>query len=146
MMKEKFGRILENAHFNNWASDWSLAQEIYSSFPDSYSLLTPFAYAYLEELIRSTTSEYIKGHPKVSERRKTGARLIDLAIEENSNNDEYVGLLERARSYFVPSDITDSGDNRHGVSHGYLPPRFWTKESFEGLISLIGQISPFSRF
>ena len=35
-----------------------MAKEIYSHIPEAYSVLTPFAYSYLEELIRSTTSEY----------------------------------------------------------------------------------------
>ena len=53
--------ILDYAHMWNWAPDWYMVKQIYTAFPDSYSILTPFAYTYLEELIRSTTSEY--GYP-----------------------------------------------------------------------------------
>lgn len=50
--------ILDYAHMWNWAPDWYVVKVIYSHVPESYSVLTPFAYSYLEELIRSTTSEY----------------------------------------------------------------------------------------
>ena len=50
--------IIKHSHFWNWSPDWNVLFKIYDKFPDSYSVLTPFAYAYLEELIRSTTKEY----------------------------------------------------------------------------------------
>ena len=53
-----FQEILYYAHYWNWAPDWLVVKNIYEKIPESYSVLTPFAYAYLEELIRSTTSEY----------------------------------------------------------------------------------------
>ena len=56
-----FREILDYAHMWNWAPDWVVVQEIYCTIPESYSVLTPFAYSYLEEMIRSTTSEY--GYP-----------------------------------------------------------------------------------
>ena len=82
-----FQEILGYAHYWNWAPDWLVVKEIYEKIPESYSVLTPFAYAYLEELIRSTTSEYgielldEKGNPK---RRKVGLSLIKLAKDINS--------------------------------------------------------------
>lgn len=57
-ISKDFDKIFDHAHFWNWAPDWYMLKQIYTAFPDSYSILTPFAYTYLEELIRSTTSEY----------------------------------------------------------------------------------------
>ena len=77
-IKNDFQEILDYAHYWNWAPDWLIVKEIYEKIPESYSVLTPFAYAYLEELIRSTTSEYgrelldEKGNQK---RRKSWIRL-----------------------------------------------------------------------
>ena len=53
-----FEIILNYAHFRNWVPDWYVVKDIYKCIPESYSVLTPFAYTYLEELIRTTTSEY----------------------------------------------------------------------------------------
>ena len=91
-----FQEILYYAHYWNWAPDWLVVKNIYEKIPESYSVLTPFAYAYLEELIRSTTSEYGRelldenGNPK---RRKVGLGLIKLAKEENNKNLEYIEKL-----------------------------------------------------
>lgn len=57
-IESDFQEIMEYAHFWNRLLDWQIAKKIYTEFPDSYSVLTPFAYAYLEEVIRSITSEY----------------------------------------------------------------------------------------
>ena len=55
---EDIDQIIDYAHFWNWAPDWNVVKEIYQKVPDSYSVLMPFAYAYLEEMIRTTTSDY----------------------------------------------------------------------------------------
>ena len=55
---EDIDQIIDYAHFWNWAPDWNVVKEIYQKVPDSYSVLMPFAYTYLEELIRTTTSDY----------------------------------------------------------------------------------------
>ena len=55
---DAFEEIMKYAHYWNWVPDWQVAKEIYEDFPNSYSVLSPFAYSFLEELIRSTTSEY----------------------------------------------------------------------------------------
>lgn len=96
-LQEEFNQIIDYAHFWNWAPDWGEVQRIYEKFPDSFSVLTPFAYSYLEELIRTTTSDYglplfdCNGQPvKVN----VGMKLISLAIAENQNNQEYVKVLE----------------------------------------------------
>ena len=114
--------ILDHAHFWNWAPDWSVVKDIYSCIPESYSVLMPFAYSYLEELIRSTTSEY--GIPFLDRNGKkfnfkVGMSLIKLAKDENGRNK---------------------------VVHGHLHPRFWTKEDFEQLIHDIAELSPFAGF
>ena len=123
--------IIQYAHYWNWGPDWQLAKEIYHSYPNSYSILTPFAYSYLEELIRSLTSEYgielldTNGNPK---KRKLGRRLIEL------------------KAYFIPSTRDNQGDNRHSVAHGYMHPRFWSHESFEKLIQDTARLSKFAGF
>lgn len=148
-IKNDFQEILDYAHYWNWAPDWLIVKEIYEKIPESYSVLTPFAYAYLEELIRSTTSEYgkelldEKGNPK---RRKVGLSLIRLAKDENNKNLEYIEKLNEIKKYFENSADLDSGDNRNGVDHGYMHPIFWTQESFENLIHDIAQISKYSKF
>ena len=50
-LQEDFNQIIDYAHFWNWAPDWGEVQRIYEKFPDSFSVLTPFAYSYLEELV-----------------------------------------------------------------------------------------------
>lgn len=149
-IKDDIDEIMNYAHYWNWLPDWGVVKDIYSTFPESYSVLSPFAYAYLEELIRSTTSEYgieicdEAGNPK---RRKVGMKLLELAIKENEAKDpEYISLLERVKKYYCGSQVTDRGDNRNSVVHGYMHPRFWDKESFETLVHDIAVISKHARF
>lgn len=148
-INDDFNEILEYAHWRNWAPDIVLMKEIYRQFDDSYSILTPFAYCYLEELIRTTTSEYGRelldknGNPK---KRKLGISLINLAQEENKDNIEYVELLQEIKDYFKTSTPLDSGNNRNSVNHGYMHSAFWTKESFEKLIHDIARLSKYSNF
>ena len=108
--------ILEYAHYWNWCPDLIEFQKIYNSFPNSFSVLTPFAYSYLEECIRSTTSDY--------------------GIE----------ILDELKLYFNDSSSSDSGDNRNSVNHGYMHPINWSKESFEKLVHDIARISPYVKF
>lgn len=70
-----FQEILYYAHYWNWAPDWLVVKNIYEKIPESYSVLTPFAYAYLEELIRSTTSEY--GRELLDENGNPKRRKLD---------------------------------------------------------------------
>ncbi len=149
-ISESFEEILKYSHFWNWAPDWDVAQKVYEAFPESYSVLSPFAYSYLEELIRSTTSEYgielqdENGNPK---KRKVGFGLIQLAIIENKpNSQEFVSILEEIKSYFSLSQSSDEGDNRNSVAHGYMHPRFWNKESFEKLNNNIARLSKYAGF
>lgn len=148
-INDDFNEILAYAHWRNWAPDIVLMKEIYRQFDDSYSILTPFAYCYLEELIRTTTSEYGRelldknGNPK---KRKLGISLINLAQEENKDNIEYVELLQEIKDYFKTSTPLDSGNNRNSVNHGYMHSAFWTKESFEKLIHDIARLSKYSNF
>lgn len=148
-INDDFKEILDYAHNWNWVPDWEIVKEIYQNVPNSYSVLTPFAYSYLEELIRSTTTQYgrefldEKGKPK---RRKVGLGLLKLAKEENKDNVEYVKILDEIKKYFEESSDLDNGDNRNSVDHGYMHPRFWTQESFEKLIHDIAGISKYSMF
>lgn len=148
-VNDDFEEIMNYAHFWNWLPDWDVVREVYRTVPESFSVLTPFAYAYLEELIRSTTSEYgIEVHDGSgnSKRRKVGIGLINLAILENRSNPDYIMLLEKAKTYFSLSKPKDAGDNRNNVVHGYMHPRFWDKESFERLLHEIASLSKYSKF
>jgi len=148
---EAFEEIMQYAHFRNWAPDWQVTKEIYESFPNSYSVLSPFAYSYLEEMIRSTTSEYGREiydeNRNPVKKRKVGMKLINLAILENKEKkQDYVKILEEIKIYYFNSTVTDEGDNRHSVAHGYMHPRFWSQESFEKLIIDIARLSKYSGF
>jgi len=57
---DDFKEIMDYAHFWNWLPDWGVVQEVYQTVPNSFSVLTPFAYSYLEELIRSTNPKDAK--------------------------------------------------------------------------------------
>lgn len=145
-----FDKIYDHAHMWNWGPDWIIAKEIYIKFPDSYSVLTPFAYTYFEELIRSTTSEY--GIPILDDKGKknnlkVGLKLVNLAITENSDKLEYIKLLEKAKTYLKYDYADPQGENgRNKVLHGHLHPRFWYKEDFEKLIHDIAEMSSFAGF
>ena len=149
-ISDSFDEIILHAHYWNWTPDWGVVMDIYETFPNSFSVLSPFAYAYLEEMIRTTTSEYgvelfdERGTPK---KRKVGMDLVKLAIEENKKSKpDYVIILEEIKSYYMNSSRSDEGDNRHSVAHGYMHPRFWSKESFEKLIYDIARLSRFANF
>jgi len=150
-IRDAFEEIMQYAHFWNWAPDWNEVQKIYTAFPNSYSVLSPFAYSYLEELIRSTTGEYGRelydNNGQQIKIRKVGMKLLNLAITENKENKpEYINILEEIKRYYYNSKVTDEGNNRHSVAHGYSHPRFWTQESFEQLITDIARISKYSGF
>lgn len=148
-VKIDFEEILNHAHFFNWAPDWNVVKDVYERFPESYSVLTPFAYTYLEELIRSTTSEY--GQPPFRKNGKPyeyciGMKLLNLAISENESNKEYVKLLEQAKRYFKYTSDPASENSRNMVMHGIFHPRFWYKDDFEELIHFIAKLSKFAQF
>ena len=146
---DDFETIMDYAHFWNWAPDWLVVKDIYCKVPESYSVLTPFAYSYLEEMIRTTTSEY--GLPLFDRDRKpvkvkVGMALINLAIEENGDKPEYVELLNKAKKHFKYTETTIEENGRNNVVHGHVHPRFWSKEAFEDLIHEIAELSRFSQF
>lgn len=148
-INKDLNEIMEYAHCWNWLPDWFEVKEIYSAFPYSYSVLCPFAYTYLEEIIRSMTSEYgkeILDESGNSKRRKVGMGVVKLAIEENNANLELVNLLEQMKPYFTSSSGTDAGNNRNSVAHGYMHSGFWKKEAFESLIHDIAILSKYSHF
>ncbi|CAM3423318.1 hypothetical protein [Zobellia roscoffensis] len=150
-LNDAFDEIYNHTHLWNWGPDWIVLKKVYLSFPESFSILTPFAYSYLEELIRSTTSEYgrelVNTDGKLKKYRKVGTKLIYLAIEENKDsNPEFVEILPEIKSYFSQSDPTDTGDNRNSVAHGFMHPRFWNQDSFEKLIFDIAKLSKHARF
>ncbi len=150
-LDKAFEEIYNHTHMWNWGPDWEVLRRVYQAYPNSYSILTPFAYSYLEELIRSTTSEYGRelyhSDGVLKKYRKVGTNLIDLAIEENKiRKPEFVKLLLEIRHYFSLSKSTDIGDNRNSVAHGYMHPRFWDQESFEKLILEIAKLSKYGEF
>ena len=127
-MDEYFKKISSSTHLN-WISDIELAMEIYKAYPGSYSVLFPFMYSYLEECIRSLTTEFGKNLLLDKKRYTVGTELINLAIKENSENKELVDLLEEYKKYFESSTMLDEGDNRNSVNHGYTHPIQWTEEN-----------------
>lgn len=147
-IEEDFIEINNYAHMWNWLPDWDIAEKIYREFPDSYAVLTPFAYAYLEELIRTLTSDYmipVQDRDGMLTNKKVGIKLINLAIRENKDA-ELVKILEEYKKYFESIKITNTGNNRHGVNHGIMHPHLWTQENFENLIHDIARLSKYSRF
>ena len=150
-IEQDFETIMNYAHFFHWLPDWEIAAEIYRNCPDSYSVLAPFAYSYLEELIRSTTSDYGLSLPDKNgwmPRHSVGRRLYDLAVSENQDRyPEYVEILEsNIKKYFSRSSNHDRGDNRNSVVHGYSHPINWDRRSFEKLIHDIASVSKYSGF
>ena len=146
-IEKDFSEIANYAHMWHWLPDWTIVEEIYKTFPDSYSVLTPFAYTYLEELIRSLTSDYIKPiqDKNGKSNKRVGMKLINLAISEN-DDEELINMLQEYKKYFDVVKETDIGDNRNSVNHGIIHPNTWTKKSFEKLIHDIARISKFARF
>jgi len=150
-IEDAFDEIIKYSHFWNWAPDWGVVIDVYKAFPNSYSVLSPFAYSYLEELIRSTTSEYPLQFQDedhlILKKKKVGMGLINLAISENKEkNPEYATILEELKEYYYSSKITDEGNNRNSVAHGYIHPRFWSQKSFEKLILDIARLSKYAGF
>ena len=148
-IQEDFNEIIKYAHFWNWSPDWQVVKEIYHLKPESYSVLTPFAYTYLEEMIRSSTTEYgLPPFDRNGQRNifKTGIYLINLAINENKSNQEYVNLLEKAKNYFTYTKNKANENGRNKVMHGHIHPRFWYQEDFEELIHFIALLSKHSKF
>ncbi len=113
---DDFNEIMEYAHYWNWLPDWDIAKKVYLIFPASYSVLLPFAYTYLEEVIRSMTSEYgieifdKSGNPM---KRKSSIGLIELAIKENNDDLELVELLEKMKTYYTRSSVNISARESH---------------------------------
>lgn len=125
-----------------------LLKKFYKKFPDAYAILTPFAYAYLEELIRTLTSDYmipVQDRDGNQNNKKVGMKLINLAINENQDV-ELIKILEEYKKYFKNIEMTNKGDNRHAVNHGIMHPNSWTKENFEKLIHDIARLSKYSKF
>ena len=111
--------ILEYAHYWNWCPDLIEFQKIYNSFPNSFSVLTPFAYSYLEECIRSTTSDYgieILDESGKTKKRQVGRTLISLAKNENISNTEYVKLLDELKLYLLNKQAIFVGNSGVGKS------------------------------
>lgn len=151
MIIDDFKEIERYAHMWNWLPDWDMVVDIYRTFPDSYSVLTPFAYTYLEELIRSTTSQYgiipIDKNGNRLSKRKTDEGLINLAISENRDKPEYIKLLKTINDkYYKPASELDRGNNRHSTIHGFMHSGYWSKESFEELIHDIAELSKYGMF
>ena len=148
-VNEYFDIIADNSHFFNWAPYILDSKDIYNKFPDYYYILVPFYYSYLEELIRSITSQY--GREVIDENgkeicRKVGINLIDLAIEENNSDIEIVNKLNYLKKYFKYSTSVDNGNNRNSTMHGYMHPRFWSEDAFEELLKDIADFSKYACF
>lgn len=148
-LNEDFETIIKYSHFWNWAPDLQLLKKIYLKFDNSFSILTPFLYSYLEELVRTLTSDYgryLTDENGSSMKHLVGYKLIELAIIENIENTRLISILEQTKKYFNSSSAYDEGNNRNSVQHGYMHSRYWSKKSFEELIHNIAILSEFSRF
>lgn len=144
-IEDDFKAIEQYAHCQNWLSDWMLVHELYLKNSDTYSVFTPFAYSYLEEAISATTTKYGL-HDYSKFRNEYGKKILEVAILENADNAELTEILEKMRPYFNKSSAMDVGNNRNSVMHGFVPPLYWTRESFETLIHDIARISKYSRY
>ncbi len=144
-VKKDFEVIVDNVD-NHWRVDWELAKKIYEVESESYSVLEPFAYSYLEYLIRYKTSQCgdnicDKNGKRI--RQKVSNNLIALAKEENKENKELCMLLDELKKYFRPVSPGNKGDNRHSVMHGITLPINWNKKEFESLIHDIARLSKY---
>ncbi len=144
-IRKDFDILIDNSHAFNWCPDLIIARDIYFYDKRTCSILTPFMYAYLEEIIRSTTTEY--GRALVGNTcRKVGMSLIKFAKDQNIENKKYVIELNRIQKYFQQSTAIDEENNRNSTVHGYMHPRFWTEEAFELLIHDIARMSKYAKF
>ena len=141
MLEEYKKNILSNTRID-WQCDLEQAFKIYDKFPDSYSVLIPFFFSYMEELIRSLTSNY---HMQIYEDDKeyVGMPLVEKAIEKNSDNNKLIQLLKEIKKYYEKSSIFNKTYNRNGIVHGYVHPDNWTKETFKQLIKDINDLQFF---
>ena len=62
----------------------------------------------------------------------------------NSDQQDLCELLDEINAYFYDAGDDDCGDNRNSVQHGFMHPRFWTRESFETFIHDIARLSPYA--
>lgn len=141
--------IKDTAHFWNWAPDLHVVIEIYESRDDAYSILLPFMFTYLEELIRSTTSEYGMLDPRNStnRRKKVGKQLIRLAIKENFSNLNLVKVLEKiADKHYGGFNPFEYGENRNNVGHGVVHPKAWSEENFQSVVRDVAELAPYAGF
>ena len=156
-LNEYFNEIQQYAHFRNWAPDIGVLISVYQKEPLSFSILIPFLFSYLEEVIRSMTSGYTFD-TRLNENDeifyKTGKALIETAKEECANKSniteqekQYVcnKLQEIKERYYQKSTLTNY-NNRNSIMHGPLPPRFWTEDLFVQLIKDIASLSKYSGF
>lgn len=67
------------AHIWNWLPDSVAVKDVCHAFQESYSALFPFAYSYMEELIRSMTGEYCKAPPEDEKERKVRRKAFECA-------------------------------------------------------------------
>lgn len=146
---KKLNDIKITAHFWNWLPDIQVAIEIYESRNDAYSVLLPFFFTYLEETIRSTTTEYGMLDPRNqgNRKKKVGKELIQFAISENSDNPQLVHILnDILENHYGKFSPFEGGQNRNNVGHGVVHPRFWTEEDFENVVNDIAKLSPYAGF
>ena len=55
-------------------------------------------------------------------------------------------FLEETKKYFKYVKVNNDENGRNRVMHGFVHPRFWSKENFEQLIHHIAVLSPYSKF
>lgn len=144
---DKLNNILLVAHYWDWTPDLIVVAEIYESRDDAHSVLLPFMFTYLEQSIRTLTSQYTMLESNKPNKKKVGVGLIKLAIEENKDNSELVTILNSILiKHYQKFSLFEHGENRNNVEHGVVHPRFWSEEDFQSVVSDIDDLSPYIRF
>lgn len=104
-------------------------------------------FTYLEESIRTLTSEYGMLEPNESNTKNVGQKLIKLAIEENEDNTELVNILNSIlNNHYQKFSLFEHGANRNNVEHGVVHSRLWSEEDFQSLVSNINDLGTYVRF
>lgn len=70
---------------------------------------------------------------------------MKLAKTEDSDQQALCELFDEISACF-DACVNDCGNNRNSVQHGYMHPRFWTRESLETLIHDKARLSPYAGF
>ena len=141
-----FDILLADTHVGNWSKSLRIAKSVYKNIEDAQYILMPFMYTYLEESVRSMTTEYgaLNGSEKSSKR--IGGGLVDLAISESDDSEQQKLLRSIKQQYFRRFDGLMGGGNRNNVDHGVVPANDWSNEEFQKLVHDVAALTPYTDF